>query len=240
MDRKAGCFCSLLLVTLVGCAPDDARMTTRQPTPQPSATASAFINGGVCPPPPAGFPSDAGCVTRAGELAVYALLDEEGKPESWHTRLNGRVQPLAAGNAFSYPRAIAEVDVDDDGTDEWLVKTFDLASHGTNWQQLGLFVLPGERLVQVTYEGEPLAIRVGGTSRMGEGARCEAGRLILLRTVSEERQNTRWSFSETAYRIRGSVAKKGSLARGFLRLRDYNDPKLDPYYEIRCGGYTYP
>lgn len=149
-------------------------------------------------------------------------------------------QRLHAGNEFSYPRAIGEVDIDSDGRPEWLVKTYDLAGHGTNWQQLGLFVLVHGRLSQVTFENEPLAVRVGGISRMGEGASCTKDRLILLRTVAENRRNTRWSYSKTRYRLDGTEVHREGRRRGLLELRGYNDPKLDPFYAIDCDGLKYP
>lgn len=224
---------------LVACSSEPPRTTTA-PTPRPPVT-DAFVNGGRCPAASSeDLPSDAGCVTTAGGLIVYALLDDAARPISWHTRLRGADQRLRAGNAFSYPRAIAELDLIGDDDPEWLIKTFDLASHGTNWQQLGLFVLDDRRLAQVTYEGEAFPIRVGGISRMGEGARCVDGGLMILRTEAENRVNTRWSTSETYYRIEGTRAFRGEREGGMLRLRGYNDPKLDPFYRIGCGEFTYP
>ena len=171
---------------------------------------------------------------------MYALLDPDDRPASWHARVGDSDRLLDAGNRFSYPRALADLDVDDDGNPEWLIKTYDLAGHGTNWQQLGLYVLGTGGIEAVRLEGEPLAVRVGGTSRMGEGATCEDGRLILLRTVAENRQNTRWSYSRTSYRIDGTRARRGVTSRGALRLGGYNDPKLNPYYAIDCDGFSYP
>lgn len=209
-------------------------------TPTPSPT-RAFVNGGECPESASDeLPADSGCVTTAGALSVYARLAGDGRPVSWHTSLDGIDQRLEAGNAFSYPRAIAELDVVGTGEPEWLIKTYDLASHGTNWQQLGLFVLSGEGLEQVTYEGDPFPIRVGGISRMGEGARCVQDGLVILRTEAENRRNTRWSTSSTRYRIEGTRASKGRRLGGMLRLRGYNDPKLDPFYRFECGDFIYP
>lgn len=171
---------------------------------------------------------------------MYASLDPDGRPKSWHTRVGDTDQLLDAGNDFSYPRALAELDVDDDGRYEWLIKTYDLAGHGTNWQQLGLYVLASGGIKVVMLEGEPLAVRVGGTSRMGEGATCKGGTLTLLRSVAENRKNKRWSYSRTSYRIDEARAQRGVTTRGVLLLRGYNDPKLDPYYAIDCDGFSYP
>lgn len=232
-----GSIAGLCLLVLVACSSGPA---DEAPTPTHSST-SSFVNGGECPAAASDeLPAGSGCVTTAGSLTVYARLSADGRPVSWHTSLGGVVQPLEAGNAFSYPRAVAELDVVGTNEPEWLIKTFDLASHGTNWQQLGLFVLSAESLEQVTYEGEPFPIRVGGISRMGEGARCVDDGLVILRTEAENRRNTRWSTSETRYRIEGARAFRGRRVGGMLRLRGYNDPKLDPFYRFGCGDYMYP
>ena len=234
------CIAVVCVVALVGCSPEPSPSAAPTPVPRSTDTGS-FVNGGECPVAGAeGLPPDSGCVTTAGDLIVYARLGRDRRPASWYTRLGGIDRPLEAGNPFSYPRAIAELDVIGGARPEWLIKTFDLASHGTNWQQLGLFVLRGERLLQVTYDGEPFPIRVGGISRMGEGARCEMDALVILRTEASNRKNTRWSTSETRYRIEGSRAFKGSRKGGILRLRGYNDPKLDPFYRFGCEGFMYP
>jgi hypothetical protein len=227
------------LLALAACSsPGNRSIDVISPTPVPTT----FISGGVCPAAAADdtLPDDAGCVTSAGDLVVYARIDDEGKPRSWRTRVGEYDDRLRAGNDFSYPRAIAEVDIDEDGSPEWFIKTFDLASHGTNWQQLGLFVLNDRRLRQVTLDDELFAIRVGGISRMGEGARCEKGHLVLLRTEAEDRQNVHWSYSERAFQIVGTQARSVGVHRGRLRLTDYNDPKLDPYYALECHGVVYP
>jgi hypothetical protein len=179
-------------------------------------------------------------VTSAGALTIYATLDQADIPTSWRVRVGSVDQVLHAGNAFTYPRALAELDVDGDGLSEWLIKTFDLAGHGTNWQQLGLFVLRGGRLRQVRSEGEPFAVRVGGISRMGEGAACRDGAFVLMRAVARDRQNVRWEYSERTFRLAGSMVEETGRTDGILHLTDYNDPKLDPYYAIHCHGFSYP
>ena len=177
-------------------------------------------------------------------LTVYAFLDENSRPERWMIRFrsfNATFEDrLDAGNRFSYPRAIAAIDVNGDGIHEWLIKNVDLAGHGTNWQRLELLVEQGDRLVPVTLDGEFLYVNVGGISRMGEGVRCERKRFVLLRTEAENRQNTRWSYSERVYKIVGSEARFIERREGALHLKDYNDPKLDPYYRLECDGFVYP
>lgn len=207
-----------------------------------------FVNGGECPPAPSDLGDDAGCFSQVGTaretVAVYALVGPDSRPLKWRIRYESdetRIdQPLKAGNPFSYPRAIGPIDVEGDGSREWLIKTVDLASHGTNWQRLQLFIIDGNRLSPLRYESEPLSINVGGTSRMGEGGRCDDGRFVLLRTEAEDRQNTIWWYSERVLQIDGFEATLITRREGELRLSDYNDPDLDPYYSVECGDFVYP
>lgn len=233
----------VVVVVLGGCASERPIDEVVPGAPSPSAT---FINGGPCPLADPSFPTDAGCVTTGedGALSVYAILDEETFPRHWRIRLDagGRVidQPLEAGNRFSYPRAIAGIDINGDSVREWLIKAVDLASHGTNWQRLEFFVATDESLEPTTIDGEPLWVNVGGTSRMGEGARCDGEHFVLLRTEAENRKNTRWSFSERTYEIDGTEATLLDRRTGEHHLSDYNDPQLDPYYQVTCGTFVYP
>lgn len=82
-----------------------------------------------------------------------------------------------------------------DGRAEWFVETLDLSGHGTAWKQLNVFVLRGSELEIVTHEGAPLAMRIGGISRFGEGIACPDGKLALLRAEARNVRNTRWDSS---------------------------------------------
>ena len=215
--------------------------------PSPVAALPEFVNGGDCVSDQTIGP-DAGCVTSThnedASLFVYAIVGNDSRPKRWRIRLDSDAgmidESLTAGNPFSYPRALAAIDVNGDGTDEWVIKAVDLAGHGTNWQRLEIFVVEGDDLVPVTLEDELLFVNVGGTSRLGEGARCDGDHFVLLRTEAENRQNTVWSFSERMYEIRGSEATFVDRRDGELQLSDYNDPQLDPYYGITCGEFLYP
>lgn len=236
-----------MLIVLAACSSNEPEAGSA-PSPSPSSSAT-FINGGHCPPADSGdLPEYAGCVTIASNeeatVTVYAFLDKDSFPTRWMIRYGSGEEMfedrLDAGNPFSYPRALAAIDVNGDGEDEWLIKNVDLAGHGTNWQRLELLVLEGDRLVPVTVDGELLYVNVAGISRMGEGARCEGGHFFLLRTWALDRQNTTWAYSEREYEIEGSEARLLDRHEGRLHLSDYNDPKLDPYYRLECEGYVYP
>ena len=236
-----------MCVFLLGSSCSESAPIADRPRPTPSP--SGFINGGPCPETEfERLGPRAGCVTFAhnadAALFVYALVDADSMPQRWRIRYETEGseidRPLDAGNPFSYPRAIAPIDVDGDGTDEWLIKAVDLAGHGTNWQRLQVFEVTDDDLVPLSFEGQPLFVNVAGISRMGEGARCEDRNFVLLRTEAENRQNTIWSYSERILRVTGATAELVDRREGRLRLSDYNDPDLDPYYRLECGDLVYP
>jgi len=222
-----------------------------QASPSPRPLPTDFTNGGDCEPLDLErLPSDAGCATEVtgdadgdgstDTLTLYARIGEDGRPRSWHMRLKTAEaisdQDLDAGTKFSYPRALGSADVNDDGRSEWFVKTLDLAGHGTAWRQLNLFVFQGSKLAIVTNEGEPLALRIGGISRMGEGVACPEGNLALLRAEARNILNTRWDTSAQIFTLRGTRARFVERTPGALTLTDYNDPALDPYYQLNCDS----
>ena len=236
---------AIVLCLLAACSSGAERVA-----PTPAVSIPEFVNGGDCVPDRTNrLHPKAGCVTTAhgaeGALSVYALIDRDSRPRVWRINLDTGTlvtdNELEAGNPFSYPRALAAIDVNGDGVEEWLIKAVDLAGHGTNWQRLQIFVATeDEDLEPVMSEGEPLYVNVGGTSRLGEGARCDGEHFVLLRTEAENRQNTVWSFSERRFEIRGTEATYVDRRDGELQLSDYNDPQLDPYYRITCGEFLYP
>ena len=206
------------------------------------------MNGGVCSPAGAGFPSGTGCLTTVNDgdatLSVYARLNEDAKPRAWRIRLvhegQGIDQPLRAGNEFSYPRAVGASDVDLDGRQEWWVKVLDLAGHGAPWARLNLFFVADDALIPLTSDGEPFPINYGGISRFGEGAACRDGRLVLLRAEAQDPRNTRWTVSERSFEIEGTTATFAGRREASLSIQGYNDPDLNPYYRVDCDGFSYP
>jgi hypothetical protein len=240
----------VLVALLIGSCSEASPRAQDEPRPLPTD----FTNGSTCERLEVSrLPENSGCATEveddaAGDgspatLMVYALLDDDGYPRSWHTRLRTSSgtsdQPLDAGSRYSYPRAVGAEDVDGDGGSEWFIKTLDLGGHGTSWKQLNVYVLNGARLEVVTFEGEPLALRVGGTSRMGEGIGCHDGRLELLRAEAQNIRNTHWETSVRSFELDGSKASFVARTGGRLNLSDYNDPDLNPFYRLNCGELTY-
>jgi len=239
--------CLVLAVVLLGACSQAEPQASPRPRPLPTD----FTNGGDCEPLELErLPSDAGCATEVtgdadgdgstDTLTIYARIGEDLRPRSWHMRLTTSDatsdQELDAGTKFSYPRAIGSADVNDDGRFEFFVKTLDLSGHGTPWKQLNLFVFQGSKLAIVTNEGDPLALRIGGITRMGEGVACPEHRLALLRAEARNVRNTRWDTSARIFTLRGTKARFVERTPGALTLTDYNDPALDRYYQLNCDS----
>jgi hypothetical protein len=239
--------CLVLAVVVLGACSQAEPQASPGSRPRPTD----FVNGGTCEPLELErLPSDAGCATEVtgdadgdgstDTLTLYARIDEDLRPRSWHLRLTmsdeTSDQELDAGSKFSYPRAIGSADVNDDGRSEFFVKTLDLSGHGTPWKQLNLFVFQDSKLAIVTHEGDPLALRLGGITRMGEGVACPGDRLALLRAEARNIRNTRWDTSARIFTLRDTKARFVERTSGALTLSDYNDPALDRYYQLNCDS----
>ncbi|MFN2595352.1 MAG: hypothetical protein ABR579_10750 [Actinomycetota bacterium] len=208
------------------------------------APAATFVNGGTCEPTSEpGLPPNAGCVTSVTaareSVTVYALVDH-GRPSSWRIKLEtpdgNEDQRLYGGTVTSYPRAVAVVDVDRDGDPDWWVKARDYTSHGAPWAGLYLFVQNGDSISPAEYQGKSLVIDFGGISRRGNGAICRDGDLLLLQADARDPHNRRWDTVQRRFALNGDRATLVDTVRGVLHISGYNDPDLDPYYEVQCYG----
>ncbi len=237
----------LTMLTLVSCAESSPGLFDPAPSQStsPSPSGVSFTNGGRCPR--ASDPSlagNAGCVTSVvrgdANFSVYARMGDTRRPRTWWMHVSGPGveidQRLQAGNAYSYPRAVGATDIDEDGAPEWWVKVMDFTSHGAPWSRLNLFVGSGDSLVPISYEKEPLSVNFGGIARLGEGAACRDGRLVLLRAEAQNVRNTRWRVIERSFEIAGGTARFLGRTEDTLMIEDYNDPDLDPYYLVTCEG----
>lgn len=221
------------------------------PSPSPSRSGASepdFFSGGRCPRSPyPELPAEAGCVTSAVEgderLLVYALLGRGDKPRAWRARLVGAGdeldQRLRQSNVWSYPRALGATDVDHDGGLEWWIKVADYGSHGAAWGGLNVYVLARGALRPVTFEGEPLTVDFGGITRLGQGAVCRDGELVVLRAWARDRRNTRWWVSERRLELDGRRAHFLGRTQRSLVVDSYVDPDLVRNYRVECYGKTF-
>ena len=238
------------------------------PSPEPSASPTArkhlFVTGEACEPDRSGtFGPRVGCVTSARgryddgpndkEIAVHARVDAEGFPTSWHIALleGGEVvssSRVPVAGDVSYPAVIGATDFDGDGDDEAMVSIAQHPLHGIVGQDLALFVVgPAGRVRRVALEdGTPFKMTSFNIARLGEGARCEdvtgdgLREVIVTRLWSVDRQNKTWRWSERRYEWVGDALRYLGRETGKLRVSDYNDPKLDPYFYVACDDVHVP
>lgn len=224
----------------------------------PVAEFASFDNGGRCPRDDAPeLPGGAGCISAVegnfdgrgdtDRFFAFALVGEDRRPQRWRVALRtdsgAETAKLAAGTEHSYPRVIGAADADGDGADEVFIKVLDFLFHSAGSGVMTIFRFDEDRIVRVRdEEGSFFDFRVGGVTRLGEGAACRDAtgdgqhEFIVHRVSATNVRNTRWTQSERIYRWDGNVLTLVDRRQGILRISDYNDPKLDPFYQLRCGS----
>lgn len=248
MNRKMVAAIALVCSIAGACGGDDAGVAAPTPTPARSPSDEPeFFSGGECPATPyPGLPEGSGCVTSVADdgarLFVYALLDGKSKPRTWRVRLveGSREidQRLREANVWSYPRALGATDVEGDGRREWWIKVADYGSHGAAWGGLDVYLVRRGALRPITFEGRPLTVDFGGISRLGQGAVCRDGDLVLLRVWARDRQNTRWWVSERTLELDGGRARFAGRRQRTIVVDGYTDPDLVRNYRVECHGTT--
>ncbi|HEX2196748.1 MAG TPA: metallophosphoesterase family protein, partial [Actinomycetota bacterium] len=181
-------------------------------------------------------PEVAGDVDGDGAADLVSL--EPGADETWRLRLElatgGTTSADLAVPGFTEPQVVGATDTDGDGDDEVFVNVVDHVYHGGTTSDLGLFDLRGGRLRRVTdTAGRPFVMPVGGVSNFGEGVECGDAEIRLLRIDGASRARSRWT--EQVYEWTGGDLRLRRTARGTLRPRGYDDPRLLRFYELHCG-----
>ena len=258
LPRRAAALIGALLAA--SCRiPDTPTLPVAGPTsPSPSPAFEPFDNGGRCPPDGAPeLPDDIGCISAVvgnfdgrgtlDHFFVFASLGADRRPRRWHVAARTNVgtirSGLAAGTEHSYPRVIGAADADGDGIDEVFVKVLDFLFHSGGAGVMTIFRIDPSAIARVREaSGEFFDFRVGGITRLGEGGACrdvagdERPEFVLHRVEATNVRNTRWTRSERIYRWNGNTLTLVDRRRGTLVISDYNDPKLDPFYQLRCGA----
>jgi hypothetical protein len=138
-----------------------------------------------------------------------------------------------------YPRTIGAVDANSDGRAEVFVKLSSILFHVGGQHIVGLFTLTGTRLAPVTFAGGGrLEFDTGGISRYGDGALCSGigGRQTFVVRHIEQLPPTGWSWTERSYSWSGSELRPAGVRKGSVpTLVPVNDPRVQPFYELRCG-----
>lgn len=254
----------LIASALASCAPAREPVTSGSSRPSPTTSnGNLFVSGEPCTGSSISFlPPRAGCVSlaradldgdqREDTIAVYADVDARDLPTSWHIGFDlgsGRLisRMLNAGTEISYPKIVGATDIADDGRAEVFVTLVDHFLHGAVTHDLGLFALVDGDLRRVRQRGVgPFTFASVRFTRLAEGARCvdvlgdERREFVTTRLWSVHRQNRLWRWSKRIYERVGRELVFRARRTGRLRVSGYNDPALDPFFEVRCDHVVLP
>jgi hypothetical protein len=259
--RLAGCVAAFLLLSAPGCTPSTS---IERPQPRPAATvfSQTFDNGQPCPPAtdPA-LPAGIGCVSgvsadleRNGStdrFLVYARLGPDRRPTSWWAVavLSGGPSPPAPvptgqGVPDIYPRVIGAADANHDGAAEVVVKLSGILYHVGGQQIAGMYGVRDGRILAVRIAGRGrLVFRLGGISRYGDGGLCTLhdGLPVFVIRHIEQVLPASWRWTERPFRWRGLVLHASPHRTGLLPVTlPITDPRVEPFYQLRCGSIREP
>jgi len=225
----------------------------------PGPTGQAFDNGLPCPAATdPDVPAGSGCVTSiradldgdgsVDRFLVYARLGPGGMPDGWRARAVLASGPtpevtLPTGAAVGgvptiYPRVVAAADAAGGRSADVFVKLSSILFHVGGEHLIGIFGVQAGRVMPVTVAGRRLVFASGGISRYGDGALCstEGGTAEFVVRHIEQTPPLSWKWTERAYRWQGLRLVPAGVRTGRLPISlTVADPKIVPFYELRCG-----
>ena len=233
-----------------------------QPRPSPTVFSQTFDNGEPCPPAtdPA-LPAGTGCVSGVtadlegngtkDRFLVYARLGSQRRPDRggrWPCSPSGPSRPAAVptgqGVPDIYPRVIGAADANGDGRQEVVVKLSAILYHVGGQQIAGMYGVRNGRVRPVKIAGRGrLVFRLGGISRYGDGALCtvQDGRPVFVVRHIEQVLPSSWRWTERPFGWQGLVLHPSSHRTGLLPVTlPVTDPRVEPFYQLRCGSIREP
>ena len=236
----------IVAAALAGCA---TSASTSQ-TSATAATSTAATSSATSPPTSAG-PSPAISPTRGREAAEWDV-DGDGRrdrarlvylggygPDNWElvvdmTTLGQQTVRFTGGpvlpGSTAAPAIAGSADADRDGHAEVFVK----ADSGASTQFWTIFKLVGGRIRQVTSEGRPVRITVGGSVTHQGGFRCDGAQFV---TVSEEAGPpgyTTWAYERGTFAWSGAELVPVSKRTGQVTSAHPGSPPA-AYSGVSCG-----
>ena len=123
-------------------------------------------------------------------------------------------------------RLIGILDMDGDGADEVVVQH----THGASTAFWTIFKVSGGKVRQVTADGEPVSLAVGGSVGHLDGFRCAQGRLVSYGAgLASDSKHARWL--RVRYAWRGATLAQTDSQRGRKTADDF-----DAYGDVHCHG----
>jgi hypothetical protein len=181
----------------------------------------------------------------ADRATMFAALNGRGHPLSWHLlvdRARGAavIRTIHPTNRKDRPGLIGATDVNGDGVPELFVRLGVTLYHSGGTTNVGIFTMLHKAMTAVKLPGGvPLVTSVGGLSMFGQGIGCvgPAGpheRLALLRIDNVASKRPQWSAHY--FRVSGAQMRPVGSRSGSFKRHGYLDPRINRFYDIRCGS----
>jgi hypothetical protein len=120
-------------------------------------------------------------------------------------------------------------DVDGDGRAEVFVET----SRGASTSFVKLYRYDGRTLAEVTHDGEPVLLGIGGTVTHGEGFSCPGNGTLVLRKA-ETLNGTAYTLQERTYRLTGHTLTL--VGETTATAASMEDPRVGVAFQVDCGS----
>lgn len=119
------------------------------------------------------------------------------------TRVGVRRSLFEEAISYPYPRILGVVDINRDGKGEAFVEI----SRGASTMSVALFTLVNDELIQVTLDGSPVSLGVGGSVTHLDSIGCGTGKLVttsLLTSSGDSQADDRNTGERAVYALEGS------------------------------------
>jgi hypothetical protein len=234
---------------LAGCATSTSATQTSATATTPTAATPLATS----PPPPASVsagPSSAISPTRDWQAA--GDVDGDGRrdrarlvylggygPGNWElvvdmttlgqqtVRFTGG--PILPGNTAA-PTIAGSADADRDGHADIFVKV----DSGASTQFWTIFKLVGRQIRQVTSQGRPVRLAVGGSVTHQDGFRCDGAQFVTVSEATEPPGYTTWTYERDTYAWSGAELVPVSKRTGRVASAQPGNPPA-AYTGISCG-----
>jgi hypothetical protein len=137
--------------------------------------------------------------------------------------------PLLPGNTAA-PTIAGSVDADRDGHAQIFVKV----SSGASTQFWTIFTLVGRQIRQVTSQGQPVRLAVGGSLTHQGGFRCDGAHFVTVTEGTELPGYTTWRYERDTYAWSGAHLVLRSKRTGQVTSARPGDPPA-VYSGVGCG-----
>ena len=137
--------------------------------------------------------------------------------------------PVLPGNTAA-PTIAGSVDADRDGHSEIFVKV----SSGASTQFWTIFKLVGRQIRQVTSQGRPARLAVGGSLTHQGGFRCDDGLFVTVSEGAELSGYVKWLYQRDTYAWSGAELVLVSKRAGRVTSVRPGDPPA-AYSGVSCG-----